>query len=59
MSVKFPEYKGLDLSGTNKEIVQFWKDNKTFERSIEIRKEDPECALSGGHRLLRGPAVVV
>ncbi|MFC2115559.1 isoleucine--tRNA ligase [Bacteroidota bacterium] len=41
MSVKFPEYKGLDLSGTNKEIVQFWKDNKTFERSIEIRKEDP------------------
>ncbi|HEC44066.1 MAG TPA: isoleucine--tRNA ligase [Bacteroides sp.] len=41
MSAKFPEYKGLDLSGINKEIVQFWKDNSTFEQSIEIRKNDP------------------
>lgn len=41
MSVKFPEYKGLDLSGINKEIVRFWKENKTFEQSIEIRKNDP------------------
>ena len=41
MSAKFPEYKGLDLPGINEEIVQSWKDNKTFERSIEIRKEAP------------------
>ncbi len=41
MSVKFPEYKGLDLSGINKEIVRFWKENKTFEQSIEIRKNNP------------------
>ncbi len=41
MSAKFPEYKGLDLSGINKEIVQFWKDNKTFDKSIEIRKDNP------------------
>ncbi|MFC2112981.1 isoleucine--tRNA ligase [Bacteroidota bacterium] len=41
MSAKFPEYKGLDLPGVNKDIVQFWKENKTFEKSIKIRKNDP------------------
>jgi len=48
MSVKFPEYKGLDLSQINKDIVQFWKDNKTFEQSIEIRKEDPKFIFFEG-----------
>ena len=48
MSAKFPEYKGLDLSVTNKEIVRFWKDNRTFERSIEIRKKDPEFIFYEG-----------
>jgi isoleucyl-tRNA synthetase len=41
MSVKFPEYKGLDLPQINKEIARFWKDNETFEQSITIRKESP------------------
>ncbi len=48
MSVKFPEYKGLDLSQINKEIVQFWKDKKTFEQSIEIRKEGPKFIFFEG-----------
>jgi isoleucyl-tRNA synthetase len=41
MSAKFPEYKGLDLPGINREIVRLWKDNRTFEKSIEIRREAP------------------
>ena len=38
---KFPEYKGLDLTGINKEIEKFWKDNNIFEQSLEIRKDSP------------------
>lgn len=41
MSAKFPEYKGLDLSGINREIVRQWKDKDTFKKSIELRKDDP------------------
>ncbi len=48
MSTKFPEYKGLDLSKINREIVQIWKDNKTFEQSIEIRKNAPEFIFFEG-----------
>jgi isoleucyl-tRNA synthetase len=48
MSAKFPEYKGLDLSGLNKEIVRFWKDNRTFEKSIEIRKDNPDYIFYEG-----------
>ena len=31
MNEKFPEYKGLDLSEVNKEILKTWEENKTFE----------------------------
>jgi len=41
MKTKFPEYKGLDLTGINKEIEAFWKENNTFEQSLENRKNDP------------------
>jgi isoleucyl-tRNA synthetase len=41
MMTKFPEYKGLDLTGINKEIEKFWKDTNTFEKSLEIRKDSP------------------
>jgi isoleucyl-tRNA synthetase len=41
MKTKFPEYKGLDLTRINKEIEKFWKDNNTFEQSLEIRKDSP------------------
>ena len=30
MNEKFPEYKGLDLSEVNKEILKTWEENKTF-----------------------------
>ena len=35
MSKKFPEYKGLDLSKVNKEILAYWDKNDTFHKSIK------------------------
>jgi isoleucyl-tRNA synthetase len=34
MGKRFPEYKGLDLSKINKEILHTWDENDTFNRSI-------------------------
>lgn len=34
MSKKFPEYKGLDLSGVNKEILKMWESHDTFHKSM-------------------------
>ncbi len=38
MSSKFPEHKKLDLPGVNWEILEKWKKNDTFRKSIEIRE---------------------
>ncbi len=34
MGKRFPEYKGLDLSQVNKEILKMWDENDTFRRSV-------------------------
>lgn len=34
MGKRFPEYKGLDLSQVNKDILLTWDENDTFHRSI-------------------------
>lgn len=34
MGNRFPEYKGLDLSRVNKEILKVWDENDTFHKSI-------------------------
>jgi isoleucyl-tRNA synthetase len=34
MGKRFPEYKGLDLSKVNKEILKVWDENNTFNRSV-------------------------
>ncbi len=34
MGKRFPEYKGLDLSKVNKDILKIWDDNDTFHKSI-------------------------
>ena len=31
MGKRFPEYKGLDLSKVNKEILKIWDENDTFQ----------------------------
>jgi isoleucyl-tRNA synthetase len=38
MSRKFKEYKGLDLPKIADEVLDFWKKEEIFEKSISIRK---------------------
>ena len=35
---KYPEYKQLDLSAINKEVLQNWKTNSIFEKSLYTRE---------------------
>ena len=39
MSKKFMEYKELNLSQTNKDILKFWEEDDTFHKSITTRAE--------------------
>ncbi|MDR3095091.1 MAG: isoleucine--tRNA ligase, partial [Bacteroidales bacterium] len=48
MKVKFPEYKGLDLSQVNKEILEKWTKERTFEQSLAIRAGKPEFVFYEG-----------
>ena len=34
MGKRFPEYKSLDLSQVNKDILKIWDENDTFHRSV-------------------------
>ena len=36
--MKFAEYKGLDLPKVAEEILQYWKDNDIFEKSVSSRE---------------------
>ncbi|RZJ98642.1 MAG: isoleucine--tRNA ligase, partial [Flavobacterium sp.] len=38
MSIKFTEYKGLDLPTVASEVLDFWKKNNIFEQSITSRE---------------------
>lgn len=46
--MSFSEYKGLDLSKVNKEILARWDSNHTFGRSTEIRKGSPSFVFYEG-----------
>lgn len=48
MSKHFPEYKGLDLSQVNKDILKKWKEENTFEKSISEREGHPEFIFYEG-----------
>lgn len=48
MSKKFQEYKGLDLSQINKDILKKWNEDKTFEKSITSREGNPEFVFYEG-----------
>jgi isoleucyl-tRNA synthetase len=39
MSSKYPEYKSFNLSAINREILNVWHKEKTFEKSLEVRKD--------------------
>jgi isoleucyl-tRNA synthetase len=38
MKRKYSEYKQLDLTHIGKEISDYWKGHRTFEKSVELRK---------------------
>ncbi len=38
MNDKFTEYKGLDLPGAAKEVLEFWKQENIFEKSVSTRE---------------------
>lgn len=37
---KYPEYKKLDLSNISAEILKFWQEDNTFEKSVSTRDEN-------------------
>ena len=38
MSTKFTEYKGLDLPTVASEVLDFWKKENIFEKSVTTRE---------------------
>lgn len=45
---KFKEYSGLNLSDVNKEILNRWKENDVFHKSIETREGKPSFVFYEG-----------
>jgi len=45
---KYPEYKQLDLSAINKEVLQKWKANSIFEKSLSTRDGDKSYTFYEG-----------
>lgn len=48
MEKKFPEYKSLDLSQVNKDILKTWEENKAFEMSLKTREGHPSFVFYEG-----------
>jgi isoleucyl-tRNA synthetase len=48
MSKKFQEYKKLDLSQVNKDILGYWHNHDTFRKTLEIRKGSPSFVFYEG-----------
>ena len=44
----FKEYKGLDLVATGNEVLDRWKRNHAFEKSLELREGAPEFIFFEG-----------
>ncbi|WP_422106939.1 isoleucine--tRNA ligase [Winogradskyella sp.] len=48
MSIKFPEYKGLNLPKVAKEIGDYWEEHSIFEKSVSTREgKDPYVFFEG------------
>lgn len=41
MSNKYPEYKSFNLAAINREILNIWNKENTFEKSLEVRQGKP------------------
>ncbi|AZA81056.1 isoleucine--tRNA ligase [Chryseobacterium lactis] len=45
---QFKEYKNLNLTDIAENVAEFWKLNKTFSKSVEIREGSPEFVFYEG-----------
>ncbi|TRW22523.1 isoleucine--tRNA ligase [Flavobacterium zepuense] len=48
MSTKFTEYKGLDLPTVASEVLDFWKKETIFEKSVTTREGKPQYVFYEG-----------
>ncbi len=48
MKAKFQEYKGLDLSQVNKDVLKAWEKNDTFHKSLSTREGHPAYVFYEG-----------
>ncbi len=48
MARKYKTYKNLDLTQAGQEVLEYWKEHKTFEKSLEIRKGHKEYVFYEG-----------
>ncbi|AXG74095.1 isoleucine--tRNA ligase [Flavobacterium arcticum] len=48
MSKKFTEYKGLDLPTVAGEVLEFWKKENVFEKSVSTREGKPQYVFYEG-----------
>lgn len=48
MSNKFTEYKGLDLPTVASEVLEFWKKENVFEKSVTTREGKPQYVFYEG-----------
>ena len=48
MSVKFPEYKAFKPEKINREILEKWKEEKAFEKSLSSRSYDKNFVFFEG-----------
>ena len=48
MSNKFQEYKQLNLSDINREVLKRWEEDDTFHKSISTREGNPTFVFYEG-----------
>ena len=48
MSVKFNEYKQLDLPQIAEDVLQFWEKERIFEKSMSTRSDEPSFVFYEG-----------
>ena len=48
MKPKFQEFKGLDLSQVNKDVLKTWEKNDTFKKSLSTRQGHPDYVFYEG-----------
>jgi isoleucyl-tRNA synthetase len=48
ITMSYKEYKGLQYADLAKEVLEFWKENKVFDKSIALRQDAPSFTFFEG-----------